>query len=194
MLNILGGHLKGMKLKVPTQGTRPTSVMLRRKLFDQFIQWEEIIFIDLCAGSGSMGIEALSRGAREVQVIEKFSEAYKLLKVNTDLAASRMPTGSILKVFKWDYQKALVSTLQNLSDSSVVYFYFDPPYELAHLYDKLAEICSEYLEQSAKAFWWIESDHKKGYSIEQITAIMPLKRVKVFEQGSKFIACFSGAK
>ena len=63
-IKILAGELKGMGIAVPSSDQlRPTSIMLRKKIFDASqgldIRW----FVDLLAGSGSVGLEAVSRGA-----------------------------------------------------------------------------------------------------------------------------------
>ena len=72
-LRILGGKAKGQLLKSPPENsiTRPTSVMLKRKFFDAFQDLGEAHFYDLCAGSGSVGIEAWSRGVKQVELVEK---------------------------------------------------------------------------------------------------------------------------
>ena len=70
-ISILGGVAKGAKLATPSShNTRPTSVLLKRRLFDSHQSFEGIEFYDICAGSGSMGIEAMSRGAEKVIFVE----------------------------------------------------------------------------------------------------------------------------
>ena len=69
-MQIIGGLAKGHGLCVP-RGIRPTSTLLKRKLFDSHQTWEAVNFIDLCAGSGSVGLEAWSRGAKSVCLVEQ---------------------------------------------------------------------------------------------------------------------------
>jgi 16S rRNA (guanine966-N2)-methyltransferase len=57
-LKILQGEAKGLSLVAPSSGTRPTSVLLRRKVFDAHQDMSDSIFIDCCAGTGAMGLEA----------------------------------------------------------------------------------------------------------------------------------------
>ena len=74
-VKILGGPLKGLDLKVCDSKTlRPTSVMLRRKIFDSHQNLEGFFFVDACAGTGAVGIEAFSRGAQKSYFFENNSQ------------------------------------------------------------------------------------------------------------------------
>ena len=65
-VKILGGFARGLNLLVPKGDLiRPTSIMLKRRVFDFFQRMDDKIFIDLCAGSGAVGLEAWSRGAQK---------------------------------------------------------------------------------------------------------------------------------
>lgn len=80
-INILGGHAKGHALFVPpTSITRATTVMLRRKFFDAHQDLTNCLFIDLFAGSGAMGLEACSRGAERVILVEDILRPSMLLR------------------------------------------------------------------------------------------------------------------
>ena len=72
MINIIGGKFKGKKIEVPNKRVRPTSSMKKEAIFsilesyavnDNFSLYDGKCFIDLFAGSGSLGIESISRGA-----------------------------------------------------------------------------------------------------------------------------------
>ena len=81
-LRVLAGKYKGRVLHPPkTKELRPTQTSLRESFFNM-IQWEiqEAIFLDLFAGSGVMGIEALSRGAAAAYFIEKDRVAMRAIK------------------------------------------------------------------------------------------------------------------
>ena len=74
-----------MPLKVlDVNSLRPTSVMLRRKFFDSFQDWEGINFCDLFAGSGAMGFEALSRGSKKILLNEKNKRVAEQLRFSKD--------------------------------------------------------------------------------------------------------------
>ncbi len=87
-MRITGGALKGRRIDAPDGlATRPTASLVREALFQILTfklnqPWEETSVLDLFAGAGSLGIEALSRGARHVQFVEKNRVAAGILKKN----------------------------------------------------------------------------------------------------------------
>jgi len=70
-LKVVGGTAKGRRLKVPKTCIRPTSEKVKEALFDILGgKIKDSIFLDLYAGTGGIGIEAISRGARKVIFVE----------------------------------------------------------------------------------------------------------------------------
>lgn len=87
-MRIISGTYRGRVLKSPSgHKTRPTSDRLRETLFNvlQTKIDSETRFLDLCAGTGTIGIEALSRGARFVTFVDKSRRACGLIEENLDL-------------------------------------------------------------------------------------------------------------
>ncbi|MFC9514506.1 16S rRNA (guanine(966)-N(2))-methyltransferase RsmD [Nocardiaceae bacterium NPDC056970] len=85
MTRIVAGHAGGRRLKVPASGTRPTSERVREALFsslDSRIDLEGAAVLDLYAGSGALGLEALSRGAAHVLLVESDAKAAAVIKQN----------------------------------------------------------------------------------------------------------------
>jgi 16S rRNA (guanine966-N2)-methyltransferase len=82
---VLSGTFKGRKLKSPKgDKTRPTTSLVRKAVFDSMQdRIDNARFLDLFAGTGAMGFEALSRGAEHVTFIEQDLEALRCLKENT---------------------------------------------------------------------------------------------------------------
>ena len=83
-MRVIAGDAKGRTLKpVPGKGTRPISDRVKESLFN-ILRWEieDCRFLDLYAGTGSVGIEALSRGAREAVFVEKAPKAARILREN----------------------------------------------------------------------------------------------------------------
>ena len=79
---IVGGQYKGFRVKVPDK-VRPLTSMLRKKVFDYLGQYlEGCKFLDLFAGSGCVGLEALSRGADFVAFVEKNKSIFSKLVNN----------------------------------------------------------------------------------------------------------------
>ena len=83
-MRITGGELKGRKIKTPlASSSRPLLSRVRKSLFDVVgKRVEGSSFLDLYAGSGAVGIEALSRGAREAVLVEKDPRCVSLIKEN----------------------------------------------------------------------------------------------------------------
>lgn len=91
-MEILGGTAKGMSLKVPEgREVRPTSVRSRRALFDMLGDLTGRRFCDLFAGSGAVGIEAASRGASHVLLVEKAPGALAAVRSNVGHAQKLCP-------------------------------------------------------------------------------------------------------
>ena len=128
-LRILGGAAKGMELASPKgTETKPTSVMLKRRLFDSKQDFTGLRFIDLCAGSGQVGLEALSRGAFEIVLVEKSPRSYQLCKSNIAQFKKFTHLGNASAV-KADYMKWLRAFIASQTQTSDLIIFFDPPYE-----------------------------------------------------------------
>jgi 16S rRNA (guanine966-N2)-methyltransferase len=92
MTRIISGSARGRTLKVPVKGTRPTSDRVRESLFSALqsrliaegLDWDDICVLDLYAGSGALGLEALSRGAREVWLVEANRAAAGVITANIE--------------------------------------------------------------------------------------------------------------
>ena len=147
------------------RGIRPTSALLKRKLFDSRQDWESVSFVDLCAGSGSVGLEAWSRGAKSVQLVERSSNqsAVFALKKNTKLLFRRFPEEIHKRPVNITQSGILswISSWHSSQDTTVLYL--DPPYSLHNLYRKSLEALKDL---KLKSILWIQSnrfseiDHK----------------------------------
>lgn len=135
-LRILGGNFRGRLLKSPkTKLTRPTLAVLRKAVFDILQdQIEDALFLDLFAGSGAMGIEALSRGAAHVTFVDNNPLAVRCLKENIHLLQLEKQSSILL----CSYKKALNQLLKMGRQFDVAYI--DPPYELSLKTSTLQEI------------------------------------------------------
>ncbi len=92
MTRIIAGSAKGRRLSVPAKGTRPTSDRVRESLFNTLNSellaadesWSDVSVLDLYAGTGALGIEAASRGAYMVLLVEKNRAAADVIRRNID--------------------------------------------------------------------------------------------------------------
>ncbi|MGC8762152.1 MAG: 16S rRNA (guanine(966)-N(2))-methyltransferase RsmD [Acidobacteriota bacterium] len=123
-MRIVGGALKGRKLASPRgAGTRPTAGKVREALFD--ILGERVRgvdFLDLFAGTGAVGLEALSRGARRAVLVERSAGTFRILEEN----AARTGLEERCRLLRVPAAKAL-SILAGEGWRFAVVF-FDPPY------------------------------------------------------------------
>ncbi len=91
-MRIISGEFKGRLIKVPdSKLIRPTTDRVRETLFNLLnnrIDFQGIKVLDLYAGSGSLGLECLSRGAEEIHFVEKNYPIYKNLQENIDSLGS----------------------------------------------------------------------------------------------------------
>lgn len=194
-IKILGGELKGLPLFVPdTDKTRPTSVLLKRRLFDSRQHLDSFWFYDLCAGSGAIGLEALSRGAERLYAVELSHLAYKCLVKNVQNVKSKLGTSPLIKIYKQKFEKWLdsfSSEYLQFSDEEQrkVILFFDPPYENHLLYEKfLSTVLSDRF--AFRGELWVESDLRKGPK-ESFWQEYERYMIKKFQQGTRIIYIFS---
>lgn len=94
MITIRSGKFKNKKLVTPENGVRPTSDKIRQAIFnilahnDFGFELDGARVLDAFAGTGAMGLEALSRGAARVWLMEKNTEILKILKENSKIAGT----------------------------------------------------------------------------------------------------------
>jgi len=81
-LRVTGGNLSGRRFRVPQGAVRPTSDRVREALFGRLGDLAGLRVLDLYAGSGALGIEALSRGAARVAFVEQAAATLRVLRAN----------------------------------------------------------------------------------------------------------------
>ena len=161
MPRIISGALGGRTIPGPPgKGTRPTSDRVREALFSRLDGWDALAgarVLDLYAGSGALGLEAASRGAAEVTLVERASSAARVCGANARLVAGRAPDGAAPSIRV--VTKAVATFLASTAGPWDLVF-LDPPYELgdaelARALDLLAPLLSEdavvVIERSARS-------------------------------------------
>jgi 16S rRNA (guanine966-N2)-methyltransferase len=97
MTRVIAGVAGGRRLRVPPTGVRPTGDRAREGLFNSLgslLDLDGAVVLDLYAGSGALGLEALSRGAAQVVFVESGARVVPVLKAN--LAAVGLPGGRVV--------------------------------------------------------------------------------------------------
>ncbi len=141
MIRITGGKFKQKKLASINNFVRPTS-SLKREAFFSIIEsyavknsinlYKDKIFLDLFAGIGTMGLEAISRGMNKVIFFENNIEVLKILKKNC------------LAVCKYDqfeiYEENIIHSKLEIEFKNISVIYIDPPYEKYNLTNLLENL------------------------------------------------------
>ena len=105
-MRVIAGKFKSRRLEAPSGvHTRPTSDRLRETLFNVVApRIEDSVWLDLFAGSGAVGIEALSRGARSVYFVESAAAAARTILIA--LGSAGEPPGARRRSVVWDHAGA----------------------------------------------------------------------------------------
>lgn len=146
---IIAGKYKGKTLKLPSKETTRSSKAIVVESFFNTLQFDVIdsIVVEVFSGSGSIGLEALSRGAKKIIFMEKDRDAIKTLRENiaqTDQSAC--------EIFEGDSFSNIVQVKKRLASlGESAFIYVDPPFAyregMEEIYDKtLAMIASLPLE------------------------------------------------
>lgn len=124
LMRVIAGIYKGRRLKtLEGLSVRPTSDRLRETIFNILTpRIEGARFADICAGSGAIGIEALSRGAQYVTFIESSIKAARIISENLRNCGIRRD----YRVINRDVIRALKSLASENAQFDIIYF--DPPY------------------------------------------------------------------
>ncbi|HEY8560777.1 MAG TPA: 16S rRNA (guanine(966)-N(2))-methyltransferase RsmD [Pyrinomonadaceae bacterium] len=125
-MRIISGTYRGRVLKSPSGvKTRPTSDRLRETLFNvlQTKIGSETRFLDLCAGTGAIGIEALSRGARFTTFVDKSRRACALIEENLDLLEVPENQTAVFQSAANDFLRRVGGETEGWD-----IVFFDPPY------------------------------------------------------------------
>ncbi len=135
MIRIIAGRAKGRRLSAPDgDETRPTGARVRQTLFDILApRLAGARFLDLCAGAGAVGFEALSRGASRVVLVDSNVAAVLALKANAKALAS---AGGDVTILREDARRALAWLADTGRRFDVVFF--DPPYQ-GELYEEVLD-------------------------------------------------------
>lgn len=125
MTRIISGTARGRRIKVPPEGTRPTSDRAREGLFSSLqvrFGFADERVLDLFAGSGALGLEAASRGAAEVTLVDSNHHAVEIIRSNATVVGH-----PLVRVVE-----AKASTfLAGAPRGHYTMVLADPPYELA---------------------------------------------------------------
>jgi 16S rRNA (guanine966-N2)-methyltransferase len=183
-MRIIAGKYRGRKLKSPPSlQTRPTSDRLRETLFSILApRVKNARFLDLCAGSGAVGIEALSRGAAHATFVDQSRRMCVLIETNLEALGLAEDASEVLCSEASTYLRRLIKKEPPRLDI----VFFDPPYgaeyEVVHYY--VAEHSAQLLAKDAVM---IVEHHKKKELPEEFGS---LHRYRSLKQGDSCLSFY----
>jgi 16S rRNA (guanine966-N2)-methyltransferase len=155
-VRVIAGRFRGRRLKAPRgeKTTRPTSDRVREACFSMLGDLDGAVVLDLFAGTGALGIEALSRGAERAVFVERDAAALRVLRANLDALGL---SGAQAEVQAGDALTALRTAREGGETYDLVFV--DPPYSRAGaLEGKLGPVLGDLLAEGARVV--VESDRR----------------------------------
>ncbi len=176
---IISGKYKGKVLNIPSKVTTRSSKTIVLESFFNTLQFDIVdsVFVEVFSGSGSVGLEALSRGAKEIYFMEKDKDALRILKSN--IASLGTSDCHVYSGDSFINIKEVVAKLKKAQERA--YVYVDPPFSIREgmedIYDKtmalIAALPSEYVEM-------IIIEHMTGLEIPNKLGSFELQKSKKF--------------
>jgi 16S rRNA (guanine966-N2)-methyltransferase len=183
-MRIIAGKHRGRKLKSPPSlQTRPTSDRLRETLFNILApRIADARFLDLCAGTGAVGIEALSRGAAHVTFVDQSRRMRELIEANLEALQIDQDEVEIVTAAGAEFLRRRAKNAAYRFDI----IFFDPPYSSD--YEQLLRYVGENAGRllSTQALVIVEH-HKKN---ELAAEVATLKRYRVVKQGDSCLSFY----
>jgi 16S rRNA (guanine966-N2)-methyltransferase len=181
-MRVIAGQFKGRVLKSPMGAkTRPTSDRLRETLFNIISPRidSDTRFLDLCAGTGAIGIEALSRGAGFVTFVDKSKRACELVEKNLDLLDIEEDQTEILSLPAETFAGRKHEVAWDI-------VFFDPPYDYEYglVFIELIDSSRNLINQDGL---FIVEHHAKS---ELPDAIGDMRRWRIVKQGESRLSFY----
>ncbi len=172
-MRVIGGRFRGRRLLAPEgSATRPMLARMRQTLFDILQgQVEGRVFADLYAGTGCVGIEALSRGARAAVFVESGIRAARTIRHNLEVVGA---------LEQAQLRRALVSDVIGRIEADI--YFLGPPYEAVEEYRRSLSALA------ARPARWVIAQHAK--QLELAARYGSLERVRVVKIGANRLSMF----
>ncbi|WP_367691177.1 16S rRNA (guanine(966)-N(2))-methyltransferase RsmD [Helicobacter pylori] len=180
---IIGGACKGLGLNLPNvSSTRPTKAIVRESFFNTLqAEINGAHFIEVFSGSASMGLEALSRGAKSAVFFEQNKDAYKTLLENISLFKNRLKKEIEIQTFLDDAFKLLPTLC--LKNGVLNILYFDSPFETSGflgIYEKCFHALERLLKRSNPKNLLAVFEHESMHEMPKSLATLAIIKQKKF--------------
>ena len=182
-IKIIGGKFRGKKLYMGNkETTRSTKNILKESVFNT-LQWEvpDSTWVEMFSGVGSIGLEAISRGAKKAYFLEKDPEAVKVLKKNIDSMEPQKCEIILGDSFEtvWD----VIEKLKRNKDKA--FFYFDPPFAIREGYEDIYEKIQQLIKQLPKLnVEKILIEHQSDYNFPENLGLCKKIKTRKFGKSS----------
>ena len=193
-MRIIAGTFRSRTLAAPPgMSTRPTSDRLRETLFNVVApRIGGAAFIDLYAGSGAVGIEALSRGAARVTFVERAPAALKVLEANLarlGINEGVRVEGKSVSAFLRSAAKPFQSPekIQNQKKTDVLFL--DPPYDAAQEYETALGLIGGPAQAILAPDAVVIVEHRRKVALDERYG--GLKRTRLLEQGDAALSFYA---
>lgn len=183
-MRVIAGKYRSRNLQtLPGDDTRPTYDRLRETLFNVLASanvLEGAIFVDLFAGTGSIGIEALSRGASHVYFAESSRKAAQLIRTNLESLGIKEEADV--------FERSAVELLRFLSDSQIrpTVIFLDPPYKSQGAYGQVLRVISQSSVLAEAGI--VIAEHEKRFDPGELEG--SLKRYRILNQGESSLSFY----
>ena len=177
-MRVIAGAYKGRNLKSPpSMAVRPTSDRLRETLFNIIApRIDDVRFLDLCAGSGAVGIEALSRGARHATFVDRSRRSCQLIESNVQLCRIAEEQ---FEIYQMTAEEFLRVPPKDADPWDIIFF--DPPYQDDYL--RTLDLLGKY------GGLLIVEHHHKNTLPETIDTLV---RTRILKQGDSSLSFYEG--
>jgi len=184
-MRVIAGSLRRRTLEAPAGlATRPTSDRLRETLFNVLApRMEGTVFLDLYAGSGAVGIEAISRGAERVVFVERAPSALKALRGNLE----RLGLRECFRIEASSVAAYLRRARVNEERGFDVVF-LDPPYDAADEYATVLRLLGGVATGMLAEDAVVIAEHRRKERLEELYG--GLKRTRLLEQGDAALSLY----
>lgn len=180
---VIAGKYRGKKIELPSLETTRSSKSIVKESYFNTLQYDviECNFVEVFAGSGSVGLEALSRGAGHAYFMEKDQNAFKTLKKN--IKSLDVHNATAIEGNSFSTITQVIKELEGSKESA--YFYVDPPFSfregMEEIYNKTLEMLASIPQERVDM---ITIEHMTGLELPEKIGALHLKRSKKFGKTS----------
>ena len=174
-MRIISGTMRGTKLyTLEGENTRPTLDRVKEALFSKInFEVQDAIILDLFSGSGALGLEAISRGAKQAYLCDNSRDAIKIINQNIE----KTKTKEKIVLYQTDYKKTLEELIKKKIQFDIVFL--DPPYKTDYA-EEAAKIIIENKLLKEDGFIILETDDREKVFKKLDTNIFDIREIKKY--------------